>query len=81
MTDEPFPVSEKLTVIEGTTIFKSDDWWSAVLLLNSFGRIQIATYLWNRHEEKWKRRQKFVIQNKENWEKYKDAIESLLDKI
>ena len=80
--EENFPVSETLKIIKGKTIFKSDSWWSAVILLNSFGRKQIATYLWQKNNNNvWKRRQKFVVSNKDNWNKYKDTIDEYLPEI
>ncbi|MHA1410684.1 MAG: hypothetical protein ACTSQY_10335 [Candidatus Odinarchaeia archaeon] len=81
MTDDKFPVSDALEVIEGRTIYKTDKWWSAVVLLNSFGRRQLATYLWQYENETWKRRQKFVIQKKSNWKLYKEAIEDYIEKL
>jgi hypothetical protein len=76
-----FPISEALKIIEGRTIYKSGKWWSAVILLESFGRKQIATYLWNKRNGKWKRRQKFVVHNQEEWSKVKGTIEELLPRL
>ena len=45
LTEEKFPVSETLKVIRGITVYRTEKWWSAVTLLESFGRKQIATYL------------------------------------
>lgn len=78
MPEEEFPISEKLKVIEGTTLYKTDKWWSAVLLIESFGRKQIAIYLWNKRDDVWKRRQKFVVNNKEAWAKITEAVEKYL---
>lgn len=79
MTEEKFPVSKTLKVIEGTTVYKTDKWWSAVLVVESFGRKQIAVYLWNKKEDEWKRRQKFLVPNKDEWTKIKDAVEKYLE--
>lgn len=78
MSEEKFPISEKLKVIEGTTLYKTDKWWSAVLHVESFGRKQIAMYLWNKRGDAWKRRQKFVVKNKDEWTKIKEAVERYL---
>jgi hypothetical protein len=78
LTEEKLPVSETMKVVEAITIFKSDKWWAAVALVESFGRKQLAVYLWNKKDERWKRRQKFVIRNKAQWLQYKEAIEKLL---
>ena len=78
LSEEEFPVSETLKVIDGTTIYKSNKWWSAVVLLESFGRKQIAVYLWNKVGDDWKRRQKFVVSDKETWAKVTEAVEKYL---
>ena len=81
MAEEKFPVSELLKVIQGITIYKTEKWWLAVLLLDAFGRRQIATYLWNNKGGVWKRRQKFVISNKALWQQISEAIEKLLPEL
>lgn len=81
MLKEEFPVSEKLKVIKGKTLFKSDKWWSAVVALESFGRKQICIYLWQKAEDKWKRRQKFVVRGKSQWTEIKEAVEKMLPRL
>ena len=81
MAKEPFPVSDTLKVIDGKTIYKTDKWWSAVIFLESFGRKQIATYLWNNANGVWKRRQKFMIQSVSDWNKIKEAIEEYISRL
>lgn len=78
---EGFPISEKLKVIEGKTLYKTEKWWSAVVLLESFGRKQVAVYLWDKRNDQWKRRQKFVVKNKGEWQRLKDAVEEILQHI
>ncbi|MEM2112079.1 MAG: hypothetical protein QXX08_09430 [Candidatus Bathyarchaeia archaeon] len=51
MTEEKFPISESLKVIQGITIYKTEKWWAAVTLVESFGRKQIATYLWSKKND------------------------------
>ena len=79
--EESLPVSEVLKVIESTEIYKSDKWWSAVVLLEAFGKKQIAVYVWNKKNGSWKRRQKFVVKNKTDWERTKNIIEGFLSKL
>lgn len=81
VTDEQLPISQKLKVIESETLYKTDKWWAAVVLVDSFGRKQIAIYLWARKGDEWKRRQKFVIHDKGEWLQIKDAVEKLIDKL
>jgi hypothetical protein len=81
LTEEKLPISESIEVIEATTIFKSEKWWAAVALVKSFGRKQLAVYLWNKRDNLWKRRQKFVVRNKAQWAQFKEAIERLLPEL
>lgn len=81
VAEKKFPVSETIEVLEGTTLFKTDKWWAAVLLVESFGRKQIATYLWNKKGEEWKRRQKLVIRDRGQWLQIKGAIENFLSQL
>jgi len=81
VTEEKIPISEKLNVLQSQTIYKSEKWWSAVALVESFGRKQIAVYLWMKKEDQWKRKQKLVIHNQGEWLQIKDAIEKLLAEL
>jgi hypothetical protein len=78
MSEEMLPVSEKLKVLQYETIFKSSKWWSAVALLESFGRRQVALYLWARRGDKWKRKQKYVIHSRGEWIQIRDAVEKFI---
>ena len=78
MSEDKLPISEKLTVLNSVTLYKTGKWWSAVALVDSFGRKQVATYVWLNKNGTWKRQQKFVIRNKEEWTKIKEAIEKFL---
>ena len=75
------PISEKLKVILPLTIYKTEKWWLAVALVESFGRKQIATYLWTKKEDQWKRKQKFVVHSNKEWLQIKEAIEKLLPEL
>ena len=81
MSEDKLPISEKLTVLDSVILYKTSNWWSAVALIDSFGRKQIATYLWLNKNGTWKRQQKFVIKNKEEWTKVREAIEKFLPNL
>ena len=81
LPEEKFPVSETLKVIEGINLYKTGKWWSAVVLVESFGRKQVAVYLWNKKVDQWKRRQKFVIHNEDEWMRIKETIEKLIPNL
>lgn len=78
---EDYPISTELKLLEGNTLYKTEKWWSAVLLVDSFGRKQVAMYLWLFKNGKWKRQQKFVIRNKSEWPKIKEVVEKYLENL
>ena len=74
--EELFPVHETVRVLEGVTINKSVNWWSAALMVESYGRKQLALYLWHRDADgKWKRKEKFIIPSKDAWDKMKKTVD------
>jgi len=81
LPEEKLPVSETLKIIKSTNLYKTDKWWSAVVLVESFGKKQIATYLWLRKGDEWKRKQKFVIRSKKEWQDVKEAIEKMIEEL
>lgn len=78
MAVEPLPISDKLKVLRHETLFKSGRWWAAVALLESFGRKQVALYLWARKGDRWKRKQKYVIRGRAEWMQIKEAVEKFI---
>lgn len=81
MSEEKLPISEALKPLESTTLYKTDKWWAAVVLLESFGRRQVAFYLWTKSNDRWKRKQKFVVRNRDEWMKIKDVVEDYIQKL
>ncbi|MBS7647081.1 MAG: hypothetical protein QXK93_00920 [Candidatus Bathyarchaeia archaeon] len=80
-TDEKLPVSEFYKVIDYVTIFKSEKWWEAIVVFESFGRRSIGMYLWQKRNGKWKRKHKFNIRNFDEWNKLKNAVEKLAPQL
>jgi hypothetical protein len=78
---EKLPLSEFYKVIDHATIFKSEKWWEAIVVIESFGRRAIAMYLWQKRNDIWKRKHKFQVRNMEEWNKIKNAIEQLAPKL
>jgi len=78
---ENLPISGKIRVIRHVDVFKSDRWWAACALIESFGRRQVALYLWNKRGESWKRRQKFVFRSRQEWESIKAIVEELVREL
>lgn len=76
-----FPVHDDIDVQDGETIFKSDEWWKAVVLYEGYRGPEIAVYLWQRREDDWRRQQKYVVRSQEDWHDDKQAIEQFLSEL
>jgi hypothetical protein len=78
---EQLPLSSILKVIDHVTIFRSEKWWEAVVIIESYGRRSIAMYLWTKKGDQWKRKHKFQIRNPQEWEKVKGAVDKLAPQL
>lgn len=79
--EEQLPVSSFYKVVDHVTIFKSQKWWEAIAVIESYGKRSIAMYLWQSRDGKWKRKHKFQIRNSEEWEKVKRVVDKLAPKL
>jgi len=79
--EEKLPISEFYTVVDHVTIFKSQKWWEAVVIFESYGKRSIGLYLWQKKQDAWKRKHKFNVRNLDEWNKLKNAIEQLTPKL
>ena len=80
--EEQVPIVPPLKVIDHKTINKRFGWWSAVVLLESYGRKQVCFYLWQKKPEGgWKGKQKFAIHNQQDWALVQDAVETMIDTL
>ena len=78
---ENVPIIPPLKVISYKTINKRFGWWSAVVLLESYGRKQVCVYLWQKRGDAWKRKQKFAIHSQEDWELITDAVGGVIEEL
>jgi len=78
---EKLPISDFYKVVDHVTIFKSEKWWEAIVLIESFGRRSIAMYMWWFKDGKWKRKHKFQLRNIDEWNKVKNAVDKLFPKL
>ena len=78
---EKVPIIAPLKVINYKTINKRFGWWSAVVLLESYGRKQVCVYLWQKRGEVWKRKQKFAIHSQEDWELISNAVNGVIEEL
>jgi hypothetical protein len=80
--DEQVPIVAPLKVLTQKTINKRFGWWSAVVLLESYGRKQVCFYLWQKKEDGgWKRKQKFAVHNQEDWELIQAAVSGIIGEL
>jgi len=78
---EKVPIIAPLKVINYKTINKRFGWWSAVVLLESYGRKQVCVYLWQKRGDVWKRKQKFAIHSQEDWELISNAVNVVIEEL
>lgn len=76
--DDKLPVSSKITIKAYETIFHSEEWWKFASRQVSFGREEVAVYLFKKTDKKWKRKQKMVFRSSDEWKKAKEAVEKLI---
>jgi hypothetical protein len=79
--ERKFPVHEVIKVIEGVNIYRTEKWWKAALLTESYGKRQVTVYQWLKRDEQWKRKQKMSITSKEEWGKIVEACADLVAKL
>lgn len=79
--EEKLPIIPPLKVLEHRTINKRFGWWSAVVMVESWGRKQICLYLWQKKGDRWARKQKFAIHNQEDWGLITDAVDSMVSEL
>lgn len=79
--NEKLPISDFYKVIDYVTIFKSEKWWEAIVVFESYGKRSIGLYLWQKRQGVWKRKHKFNIRDLEEWSKLKNAIEKLTPQL
>lgn len=73
-----YPVHEDLDVDRGVTISKSNKWWKAALEIDGYSGREVAVYLWKMTDSGWKRKQKYKISSREDWDQDREVIDSLV---
>lgn len=79
MSTPDFPVHDSLDVIDGSTVYKNEEWWKAVVVYESYER-RIGVYLWKWRDEsdRWVRKQKYVIRDPADWERDREIVDVYL---
>lgn len=78
--EEKLPVHDAITVLEYTTLYKTQKWWCAIVQAESFDHKKVLIYLWINKDGKWKRKGKFSINSKKDWDNMKPIIEDYVQK-
>lgn len=79
--EETLPIAPPLKVLKYRTISKGFGWWSAAVLIESWGNKRLCLYLWQKSENGWKRKQKYTIHSQERWRLILGSIEELIDEL
>ena len=77
------PVSDYYTVSQSSTVFKTENWWKAIVSVSEKGNYkpkpeEIVVYLWQNDNGGWRRRQKYTVEDPDRWETEKKVIGDLL---
>lgn len=74
-------MDEVITVLKAKTIYKTEKWWQAIILGESFGRRSLSVYLWQRKGDRWRRVHKLKLNRREDWARIRDAIDELVKEL
>lgn len=78
---EKLPISEFYKVVDYVTIYKTNIWWEAIVVFETYGKRQIGLYLWQKRNDQWKRKNKFGIRDLAEWNKLKTAVDQLAPQL
>jgi len=78
---EKLPINPPLKVLDYRTVSKGFGWWSAVVLIESWGNKRVCLYLWQKSDNGWKRKQKYTIHSQERWKLISGSIEELIEEL
>ena len=74
--DGQLPIGDKVYVFKYKSIYKNDNWWKVVALVNQQGGDRVVTLMWMVDEKKggrWKQVQKSSAKSEDEWDKI-DAL-------
>lgn len=80
--NDEFPVSDFYHVASGKTVFKTDSWWKGIVRIDQKGDYEteeLIIYVWQLHDGKWRRRQKYAIKDNDDWEEERTVVARLLN--
>ena len=77
--DKRLPIHEVIKVIDSMNLYKTDRWWKIATLQESFGRKEVAVYLFLKREDKWVRKQKLTIRTLDEWRAIKNVVDRFME--
>ena len=74
------PVDDAIEVSGKVDIYKKEEWWRSVVRYRTPGYEgeRHALYLWHKEDGRWRRKQKYVIDDPETWQRDKEVIGSMV---
>jgi len=82
MGDRIPPIDDSLTVLDSETIYRSDDWWKAVVRYRYEDTSpETAVYLWHKDDGAWSRKNKYIAKTDAGWTTDRRVIDSLIDGV
>lgn len=79
--EDKIPIAPPLKVLDFRTISKGFGWWSAVVLVESWGNRRLCLYLWQKSENGWKRKQKYTLHSQERWRLISESVDELIEEL
>lgn len=78
-SSQEVPVHDSLQVTASTELYRTDEWWKAVVTyrFENSDTDETAMYLWHK-DDGWKRKNKYVIKTVEAWEIDRKIIDKCL---
>lgn len=81
LEEDKVPIGPPLKVLDYRTISKGFGWWSAVVLVESWGNRRLCLYLWQKADSGWKRKQKYTIHSQERWRLISESVDELIEEL
>ena len=78
------PVSDYYDVSTGVTVFRTNRWWKAGVVIDAKGEYEtteVILYVWQQSDDEWKVRQKYAVKRPGDWEDDLEALSPLLDEL
>lgn len=75
------PVSDYYRIANAQNIFKTENWWKSVVLIDKKGDYkthEVIIYLWQYRDDTWRRRQKYAVKDLDDWNDEQQIADNLL---